>query len=674
MHQTIVQLLTKHDLFSKLAILILLCFFCSYSQALSFYVDDTGNLPDADLSDGECSTSMSTCTLRAASEQLNYCSEISNETCNLQERDPDWLIELGAGTYQLTNEIVFEASHLTDNGLIVRGAGSEGTIIDASAVDSALTFVFVWETAGNRFRYTLENLTIKDAQETNLSLIGNDIFAPYLKTDASLNDVVLSGAGAAGLYITGVEVTAEESHIESNQGVGIRIEEGGLTLSDSTVNGNMAGGIRHLEGVHPLKINNSEIAYNQNTLSGGGIYIEVCTEEYREEGICSYGGAGGGVEIYDSTLVGNVSTEGSGGALQYDCFNRCNFNVYRSFINENEAPNGSGGGLSISLSGETASKSWFIDQSTIASNRALNGGALSVSNATSAPGDETISRSTLSNNTALLNGGAIYYSKEFVSRAPLTINSTTVAENTGFNGGGIVAGSADQIRLEQSVVALNLGGDCAGTVTDGGSTFDSDSSCGASATGDPALGPLQDNGGPTLTHAPEFGSPLIDGGGLSCDTLDQRDYPAPLDGNGDGTVACDIGSVEISAPSTPAPCNTFSFSNGILVLNFCEFPIIELPILDIDYLDIWLNCLADGPGCWDFPELYSRKALQTLQTQLKYSGIVFCKNTGQWWFRGIQTIDPDKLKLLQKKVIGPSKPIKIDYLSIFNTAKLALID
>jgi hypothetical protein len=65
----------------------------------------------------------------------------------------------------------------------------------------------------------------------------------------------------------------------------------------------------------------------------------------------------------------------------------------------------------------------------------------------------------------------------------------------------------------------------------------------------PLLGPLQDNGGPTLTHALLAGSPAIDAGTRGGITVDQRgrtrtaDNPAiPNAAGGDGT---DIGAVEV---------------------------------------------------------------------------------------------------------------------------------
>jgi hypothetical protein len=65
--------------------------------------------------------------------------------------------------------------------------------------------------------------------------------------------------------------------------------------------------------------------------------------------------------------------------------------------------------------------------------------------------------------------------------------------------------------------AANGGGDGEGPVASGGHNIDSDGSRGLTAAGDmpntdPLLGPLADNGGPTLTHALLPGSPAIDAG------------------------------------------------------------------------------------------------------------------------------------------------------------------
>ena len=97
--------------------------------------------------------------------------------------------------------------------------------------------------------------------------------------------------------------------------------------------------------------------------------------------------------------------------------------------------------------------------------------------------------------------------------------------------------------------------------------------CGDLIGVDPLLGPLADNGGPTLTHALRPGSPALD---AACDgyaiteyvipwdefvfvssagsdpgngeeflvEADQRGMPRPIDGDGDGKKICDIGAFE----------------------------------------------------------------------------------------------------------------------------------
>jgi hypothetical protein len=71
---------------------------------------------------------------------------------------------------------------------------------------------------------------------------------------------------------------------------------------------------------------------------------------------------------------------------------------------------------------------------------------------------------------------------------------------------------------------------------------------------DPVLGPLQDNGGPTFTHALLPGSPAIDAG-------DPNFTPPPLyDQRGPGfdrvvNGRIDTGSFEVQGPTpTPTPC------------------------------------------------------------------------------------------------------------------------
>ncbi len=114
--------------------------------------------------------------------------------------------------------------------------------------------------------------------------------------------------------------------------------------------------------------------------------------------------------------------------------------------------------------------------------------------------------------------------------------------------------------LRNTIVANSTAGrDCSGPspVISEGYNLDSDGTCGFAGEGDlpntdPLLGPLQDNGGPTLTHALLAGSPAIDAGNpAGCTdpwgnslTTDQRGEVRPADGDCDGVPICDIGAYE----------------------------------------------------------------------------------------------------------------------------------
>jgi len=65
--------------------------------------------------------------------------------------------------------------------------------------------------------------------------------------------------------------------------------------------------------------------------------------------------------------------------------------------------------------------------------------------------------------------------------------------------------------------------------------------------GNPALGPLGANGGPTATHALGPGSQAIDAATTACPTTDQRSYPRP----GAQSPKCDVGAYEVQPNEVP---------------------------------------------------------------------------------------------------------------------------
>jgi hypothetical protein len=107
---------------------------------------------------------------------------------------------------------------------------------------------------------------------------------------------------------------------------------------------------------------------------------------------------------------------------------------------------------------------------------------------------------------------------------------------------------------------------------------------------DPLLGPLQDNSGPTATHALLTGSPAMDAGsdaacvGPDVRSLDQRGYERP-DGDAASGGRCDIGAVEFVDcdgggvdDGTEIADGTLKDADGNRVPDVCERLIVDLDI------------------------------------------------------------------------------------------------
>jgi hypothetical protein len=176
-----------------------------------------------------------------------------------------------------------------------------------------------------------------------------------------------------------------------------------------------------------------------------------------------------------------------------------------------------------------------VDHSIIAYNDAGNaGGGLLAS------GTVMLDTSTISSNTAGVNGGGI-----MIDGGEVTLTSVTIAENVAVNGYGIADFNPGMVDASGVLIANAAGENCqlsTSTVSSASPNLDSDGSCGFSGISnvDPLIGPLQDNGGPSLTHALLIGSPAVDAGvNVFCSPTDQRGI---IRRNAD---TCDIGAYEL---------------------------------------------------------------------------------------------------------------------------------
>ncbi len=275
------------------------------------------------------------------------------------------------------------------------------------------------------------------------------------------------------------------------------------------------------------RIVNSRFAYNTAYLNGGGIDM------------------GGSVAVTNSVFTRNTGLRGGGINTYYG-----NLTVAGSSFISNTATY-YGGGLSNDASFTTVSGSTFSD------NYATNyGGGLENT------GSLTLTGSTVSANRAGDDGGGLY---EFSDAAPgpITVLNTTIVNNVAMTQGGNiymggVGGFNGFITLKNTIVGAGSPNNCSGSVQSYGNNLESANSCGLGGGSqfnvDPKIGPLQNNGGSTLTRAPLPGSPAIDAGAnLGCPAIDQRGVARPIDGNSDGSVVCDIGAVEALPPRSFLP-------------------------------------------------------------------------------------------------------------------------
>jgi hypothetical protein len=246
--------------------------------------------------------------------------------------------------------------------------------------------------------------------------------------------------------------------------------------------------------------------------------------------------------------------------------------IINSTVSRNQTGSlGAGGGIcTFNLA------NFFAEGCTVSGNFAgLQGGGVNFQGQTGTMQNCTISGNATSDADPTAGGGSGILNVAILNQAPptLTVTACTVVRNTGTtNGAFTVAAYENQLgitnRLLSTLVADNDGGNFLfyGDITmqSLGHNLDSDGTSGFmnGANGDLVgtvaspidahLGPLQANGGTTLTVALLPGSPAL--GAAACTDangapllVDQRGFPRPQ------VTGCDIGAFENQAPTLICP-------------------------------------------------------------------------------------------------------------------------
>jgi predicted outer membrane repeat protein len=303
-------------------------------------------------------------------------------------------------------------------------------------------------------------------------------------------------------------------------------------------------------------LSNTTVISNR-AYAGGGIFTSPHLD-----------GGSSDVKLVRSTVSHNNATF-SGGGIRDTCSNglSCLLGLVNSTVSDNNAERGAG----IDTTGASAGALSIIslqDSTTINGNHASSwGGGIYTDNQIGGSKFITLTNSTISSNSAGQKGGGIYadataQTTNKTAFLNCTIVSNTITSTIG-SGSGIYAYASGSgsgrtiVTLENTIVAnIPFTTNCAtsggGIITSTGHNLETGSSCGFEAMGasnlgdvDLGIGPLQDNGGDTQTHALLAGSPALDRGDLdTCLSsfvrgVDQRGITRP---QGPG---CDIGAFEM---------------------------------------------------------------------------------------------------------------------------------
>lgn len=265
----------------------------------------------------------------------------------------------------------------------------------------------------------------------------------------------------------------------------------------------------------------------------------------------------GSLTISNATLSGNHADYGGG------IYNNLSLTVTNSTISQNTTASEGGGILNYG--------DLIVRNSTIYGNRAPHGGGIFNG------GNLAVVNSTLSQNNANADGGGIHNSDGAanVYNTSIVFNGADADGNSSGVGGGVFNNDSFAIfNLRNTLVAGNSTGtsvfayydDCAGTLSvyglnrfkavlvSSGCTINTANGGWEYINALNTIGPLQNNGGPTWTHALLRGSNAIDGATPCIDynssllPTDQRGWARVVDGDADGIAVCDIGAFEYDPP------------------------------------------------------------------------------------------------------------------------------
>jgi CSLREA domain-containing protein len=485
------------------------------------------------------------CTLREA---------LNNANANADTTGGDCVAGSGADTIQFSlpnpSTITLGGTQLSvTDSVTISGPGAAALTISGN---NASRIFYVYNNS-QALAVTVSGLTLTQGTDpigAALSSKGEDVTLSSVTASGNTGDAisVTSGVVSGSLTLTNSTVTG------TTAGRGVRAHHlNSVTFTGSTLSNNnttLKGGGAFLYRINTVAVDNVTVSGNTATGRAGGLFLydingPVTISNSRVTGNQS-GNRGGGIVFYkplddvtiqDTTISGNTAVNRGGGIFFYKQSAGKTMTIRRTTISGNTAGGTFGGGgiFFYKQSGTT-----LIENSTISGNTANRGGG--VYDDTVQGGVLNIRSSTIAGNTATVDGG----NAKLTSFPSVTIRNSILADGTAPAGADLLTG-ASNVQVNFSLVESTNG-----TTFAGGS--------GNNVTGsDPALGPLQNNGGSTQTRLPGATSPVINAGDpafVPPPTTDQRGLPRVVG------AATDMGSVEVNGGTIVLSSATYSVNES----------------------------------------------------------------------------------------------------------------
>ena len=514
---------------------------------------------DAEGADGEC-------TLREAitSANTDTASGTATGECAAGSATEKDVINFALpGTAPWTVTLTAELPPLTSN-IEIDGPGDDQLTVRRD--DTAVNFR-IFTVSGNTTVVTISGMTISNG---------------YVDDNTEGGGILIADSGT--LTVTGSTISDNFTE-DGGGGIGIDSDtDGTLTVTGSTISGNTAesdngGGIRNA-GNGTVEVTDSTISNNFSGHEGGALAND----------------GDGTMTITDSTMGPDNSSDSEGGGI-YNTVD-CTMEITSSTISDNSTDSDGGGiwnsgTLTVTdstISGNTAHRTNFPQFS-------FGGEGGGIASSTDLPDTDpandpddttTIINSTISGNTVTGEGaigGGVHnsFGLTVIKNSTITNNTAPDGRGSGVASRGSEAFASAETEVLSSIISANTNTDVDfltdfGTPTntflsrgynligDGNATGAFNQTGDTTGVTDPRLGALADNGGPTLTHALQEGSPAIDKGNSFGESKDQRGQPRPNDfgdiDNATGGDGSDIGAFEVQAPQTYTVNSTADTDDG----------------------------------------------------------------------------------------------------------------